>query len=69
MDVDVRHEELPARDGDVVQDAHEADVAAATGGPHGLHHRLLGANGFQGAVDAEPSVAPHADEELSICLI
>src|SRR5215213_9629982 len=39
---------------DAVSDAYEADVAAGACGVDGLHHRLLGADGLDHGVRAEP---------------
>ena len=55
MDVDAGHEQLVAGDGDVVGDADEPDVTARAGGVDGLHHGLLGADGLDDRVGAEPA--------------
>src|SRR5438105_1856914 len=46
VQVDVGEEQLVAGEVHVVTDADVADVPAGPGGADGLHHRLLGADGF-----------------------
>jgi hypothetical protein len=50
-------EQLVAGQLDAVGDADVADVAAGTGGTDRLHHRLLGADGFDDRVRAEAAVS------------
>jgi len=55
VEVYVGEEELESGQAHVVGDAHVADVAALAGGADRLHHRLLGTDRFQRAVDTEPA--------------
>ena len=55
MQVDVGEEQLLAGQLHVVGDPDVADVAAGPGGADGLHHRLLGADGLDDRVRAEPA--------------
>src|SRR5829696_9048265 len=55
VDVDTGHEQLVAGDRDVVGDTDEAHVTARPGGVDRLHHGLLGADGLDDRVGAEPA--------------
>ena len=54
VQVHVGEEQLLAGQLDAVGDADVADVPAGAGGADGLHHRLLGADGLDDRVRAEP---------------
>src|SRR4051794_23093337 len=54
VDVDTGHEQLVTGDRDVVEDADETHVTARPGGVDRLHHGLLGTDGLDHRVRAEP---------------
>jgi len=62
VDVDAGHEEVVAGDGDIMRDAHEPDVPTGARRVDRLHHRLLGADGLDDRVGAEP-----AGERFDLC--